>query len=56
VSALCSIGPRHTTAASSSTKKPIDITFTPWALRGMILRSAETGGRVEPSPYMRGIE
>ena len=32
VSALWSIGPRHTTAASSSTKKPIDMTFTPWRL------------------------
>ena len=56
MSALCSIGPRHTTAASSSTKKPIDITFTPCASSGMILRSAETGGRVAPRPYMRGIE
>src|ERR1700722_11956713 len=56
VSALCSIGPRHTTAASSSRKKPIDITFTPCASNGRILRSAETGGRVAPSPYMRGIE
>ena len=37
-SALCSIGPRHTTAASSSTKKPIDMTFTPCASSGMILR------------------
>ena len=46
MSALCSIGPRQTTAASSSTKKPIDITFMPWASSGMILRSAETGGRV----------
>ncbi len=56
MSALCSIGPRHTTAASSSTKKPIDMTFTPWDSSGMILRSADTGGRVAPSPYMRGIE
>ena len=40
VSALWSIGPRHTTAASSSTKKPIDITFTPCASSGTILRSA----------------
>jgi hypothetical protein len=29
LSALCSIGPRQTTAASSSTKKPIDITGDP---------------------------
>ncbi len=56
MSALCSIGPRQTTAASSSTKKPIDMTFTPWESRGMILRCADTDGRVEPSPYMRGIE
>ena len=56
MSALCSIGPRQTTAASSSTKKPIDITFTPWACIGMILRSGETGGRSPPSPNMRGIE
>ena len=32
MSALWSIGPRQTTAASSSTKKPIDMTFTPLGL------------------------
>ena len=42
--------------ASSSTKKPIDMTFTPWASSGRILRSAETGGRWPPRPNMRGIE
>ena len=41
---------------SSSTKKPIDMTFTPWASSGTILRSAETGGRSPPTPNMRGIE
>ena len=56
VSALCSIGPRQTTALSSSTKKPIDMTFTPWASSGRILRSGETGGRSPPRPNMRGIE
>ena len=56
MSALWSIGPRQTTAASSSTKKPIDMTFTPCASSGMILRCGETAGRVEPRPYMRGIE
>ena len=56
MSALCSIGPRQTTAASSSTKKPIDMTFTPWACIGRILRSGETGGRSPPRPNMRGIE
>ena len=50
MSALWSIGPRQTTAESSSTKKPIDITFTPCASRGMILRSAETSGRVGAEP------
>ena len=53
--ALWSIGPRHTTALSSSTKKPIDMTFTPWPSSGMILRCGETGGRPE-TPNMRGIE
>jgi hypothetical protein len=56
VSALWSIGPRHTTAASSSTKKPMDMTFTPCEVRGMILRWGETSGLVAPSPYMRGME
>ena len=32
MSALCSIGPRQTTASSSSMKKPIDMTFRPWRL------------------------
>ena len=55
MSALCSIGPRQTTAASSSTKKPIDMIFTPPASSGTILRSGETGGRPD-TPNMRGIE
>ena len=56
LSALCSIGPRQTTAASSSTKKPIDITLMPEASSGRILRSAETSGRSAPRPSIRGIE
>ena len=53
VSALWSIGPRQTTAASSSTKKPIDMTFTPWASSGRILRSAETGGAGAEAEHAR---
>ena len=56
MSALSSIGPRQTTAASSSRKKPIDMTFTPWASSGMILRAALTSGLRPPRPNMRGIE
>jgi hypothetical protein len=52
---LWSIGPRQTTALSSSTKNPIDMTFTPWPSSGMILRSGDTGGR-PATPNMRGIE
>ena len=54
--ALWSIGPRQTTAALSSRKKPIDITLMPAGpLRGTIFRSALTSGfRLTPS--MRGIE
>jgi hypothetical protein len=52
---LCSIGPRHTTAASSSTKNPMDITFTPPAESiGRILRSSETRG-LPWTPSMRGM-
>ena len=54
--ALCSIGPRQTTAEFSSTKKPIDITLTlPAASSGRILRSASTSG-LWLTPSMRGIE
>ena len=53
--ALWSIGPRQTTAASSSTKKPIDMIFTPWLSSGMIRRSGDTCGR-PPTENMRGIE
>ena len=56
VSALWSIGPRQTTASSSLMKKPIDITFSPWASSGRILRSPFTRGRWPPRPSMRGIE
>ena len=56
MSALWSIGPRQTTAASSSTKKPIDMTDVPCASSGRILRSADTFGRCAPRPSMRGIE
>ena len=56
VSALWSIGPRHTTASSSSRKKPIDMTFRPCASSGRILRSPLTFGRSAPRPSMRGIE
>ena len=42
---MCSIGPRQTTAAFSSTKKPIDITLTPLGeSSGRILRSPLTSG------------
>jgi hypothetical protein len=52
---LWSIGPRQTTAAPSSTKNPIDITFTPpVAAIGRILRSSETRGR-PLTPSMRGM-
>ena len=54
--ALCSIGPRQTTAEFSSTKKPIDITLTPPAASsGRILRSPLTSG-LRLTPSMRGIE
>ena len=56
MSALWSIGPRQTTASSSFTKKPIDMTFRPWASIGMILRSPLTRGLSAPRPSMRGIE
>ena len=56
MSALWSIGPRHTTASSSLRKKPIEITFRPCASSGMIFLAAETFGRWPPSPSMRGIE
>jgi hypothetical protein len=53
---LWSIGPRQTTAAFSSTKKPIDITVGPdGETGGMILRSGETSG-FWLMPSMRGIE
>ena len=52
--ALWSIGPRHTTALSSGTKKSIDIAFTPWASGGMIDWSMTTGGWEIPS--ILGIE
>ena len=38
---MWSIGPRQTTASSSSTKKPIDMTFRPCASSGRILRCAD---------------
>src|ERR1700710_51159 len=44
--ALCSIGPRQTTAALSSTKKPIDITLTPLG---------ESSGRTLRSPFAAGL-
>ena len=54
--ALWSIGPRQTTAAFSSTKKPIDITFTPAGpSSGRILRWPFTSG-LRLTPSMRGIE
>ncbi len=57
MSALWSMGPRQTTAASSATKKPIDMTFTPCDLeRAWILRSPEIGGLSAPRPNMRGME
>ena len=45
MSALCSIGPRQTTASSSLMKKPIDMTLMPCASSGRILRSPLTCGR-----------
>ena len=53
-SALCSIGPRHTTGWSSRAKKPIEMRFTPFASGGMITSSRTTGAWSMPS--MRGIE
>ena len=56
IAIVASVGPRQTTAESSCTKNPIDITLMPWASSGMILRSGETGGRSLPRPSIRGIE
>ena len=52
---MCSIGPRQITAWFSGTKKPIEISRTPWASGGMIaLSSSSSGGASIPS--IRGIE
>ena len=54
VSALWSIGPRQMTGLSSSVRKPIDISRTPWDSTGIIRSSTVTARRV--TPIMRGIE
>ena len=46
-SALCSIGPRHTTAWSSRAKKPIEMRRTPLASGGTITSSMRSGGAVD---------
>ena len=48
-SALWSIGPRHMTGWSSGTKKPMDITLNPKAVRGLTPPSPVTGSPERPS-------
>ncbi len=48
-SALWSIGPRHTTGSSSLTKKPTDISETPWASTGSISPLMAIGARRTPN-------
>ena len=52
--ARCSIGPRHTTGALSSTKWPMEISDTPWACGGMIMSSTWCG--LSSEPIMWGTE
>ena len=47
-SALCSIGPRHTTGWSSRAKKPIEMSVTPLASGGTITSSMTVGRPVDP--------
>ena len=55
VSALCTIGPRQIIGVSSSTMKPIDITFSPKRCMGSrVLSSGELGLPVMPT--MRGMD
>jgi hypothetical protein len=46
------MGPRQITGVSSGTKKPIEITFTPWASSGRIMSLKPTG--LPLAPIMRG--
>ena len=52
--ARCSIGPRQTTGALPVVNMPMEITFTPCAVGGMIICSTWVGGSVTPS--IRGTE
>ena len=47
------IGPRHTTALSGSTIRPIDIMVTPWACNGIITLPSGLAGRLL-TPIIRG--
>ena len=52
--ARCSIGPRQTTGVLSLVNIPIEMTFTPYAIGGMIIFSTWVGRSVVPS--MPGTE
>ena len=52
------IGPRQMTGVSLSTRKPIDMTFTPWFSIGRSIAASPspvTSGR-PPSPIISGTE
>ena len=49
------IGPRQIIGAASSTNRPMDMTFSPWASSGCSLRSSPSSGSAW-TPVMRGIE
>ena len=55
VSAETTIGPRQIIGASGSTRKPIDITFTPWVSSGFS-RLPPTVSGFWVSPSRRGID
>ncbi len=53
------MGPRQTTGVLSSTRKPMLMTLTPWASRGMRREASPwptTPGRSPWSPIMSGTE
>ena len=49
------MGPRQIMGEPSSTRKPMDMTFTPQASRGTSILSALKAGR-ESRPIIRGAE
>ena len=55
VSADMTIGPRQIIGVSSSTRKPIDMTLTPYASSGFMIRPSTISGFPE-SPKRRGID